>query len=962
MFCYLGNDYKEHVQAELVAPLTAGQEYIVEFDLVTDGGAGISDGMGVWFTDQKVNINTMNGGNRHIGPGSTINASPVWEQPAGVSLPVGCTHVSFTFCATGSESWIVFGNFRTIANTTLTNGGQWFQASFYWLDNVLVSETCGTAAPLDLSASNTSIPCQGSTDLTASGGSGTYDWIPNIGTGSGPITVLPTATMEYSVVSLIQNGCGTYSDTASIVINVAPCGIDIILENDTICSGECVDLIPQITGAQQGTYSVLWDDPPNSITEMINVCPTSNTDYIITVTDQNGATYADTVHIEVLPVSNTVEILSTCENSTVTYPDGTNEVITSNVSHTSNLTSVNGCDSIIVTNVTMNAIILITENIQVCSGSDYTYPDGSLSANIIADENHTSDFMNSVGCDSSIVTNLTVVSAFSITENQDICPGSDYTFPDGTMSTNIQVNEMNVSTIMSSGGCDSIVTTNLTVSQVYNLSETVSVCENSSLTYPDGSTEIITASTSHTSNLISSVGCDSVIVTMVNMTPLFNSSEMILVCENNTVTYPDGTTEVITGNTSYTSNLISVAGCDSIITTNVTMNPSYSFTTLDTICEGADYTFPDGTIMMNTASDVIHVSSFVSINNCDSLLTTELTVLQLPIVYAGADTIVCEQEPVVLLGSGNAISYTWNNGITNGVPFTPVGVETYTVTGISSFGCLNNDDVEVGSVSIPDVNFTADTLYGCSPLEVNFTNLSNVNGVNCQWLFGDGGTGVGCQTVNHIYNEEGVFDVTLTITNDYNCSVSLTIDDYIQTFAPPVAAFSPINLEIDFFDTSVEFTNESTNATSYEWLFGDGAASSEVNPDHMFPEDANTSYTVMLIASDQSFGCADTAYGYINVEDVIIFYVPNAFTPDGDEHNQIFQPVFSSGFDPYDFHLLLLNRWGQVIFESYDAQVGWDGTYDGKIAQDGIYTWKIDFKETMSDRRHVKVGHVNLLR
>jgi len=77
---------------------------------------------------------------------------------------------------------------------------------------------------------------------------------------------------------------------------------------------------------------------------------------------------------------------------------------------------------------------------------------------------------------------------------------------------------------------------------------------------------------------------------------------------------------------------------------------------------------------------------------------------------------------------------------------------------------------------------------------------------------------------------------------------------------------------------------------------------------------------------------------------------------------QTFKPVFTAGYDPYDFHLLLFNRWGQIIFESYNADIGWDGTYNGKTSQDGTYTWAIDFKTNSSDERIAVIGHLNLIR
>lgn len=113
-------------------------------------------------------------------------------------------------------------------------------------------------------------------------------------------------------------------------------------------------------------------------------------------------------------------------------------------------------------------------------------------------------------------------------------------------------------------------------------------------------------------------------------------------------------------------------------------------------------------------------------------------------------------------------------------------------------------------------------------------------------------------------------------------------------------------------------------------------------------------------------GCVDSVSRIIQIKEDLLYYIPNCFTPDDDEFNQFFQPVFTSGFDPYDYNLFIYNRWGELIFESHDTQYGWNGSYGSnsevEIVQDGIYTWKIEFKTSDTDERKVIVGHVNVLR
>ena len=128
----------------------------------------------------------------------------------------------------------------------------------------------------------------------------------------------------------------------------------------------------------------------------------------------------------------------------------------------------------------------------------------------------------------------------------------------------------------------------------------------------------------------------------------------------------------------------------------------------------------------------------------------------------------------------------------------------------------------------------------------------------------------------------------------------------------------------------------------------------------MFPDDAGGYYVTLYAYSE--IGCMDSTSIGIQVNEELIYYVPNSFTPDDDQHNQTFRPVFSSGFDPYDFNMLIFNRWGEIVFETNNDEIGWDGTYGGMPVQDGTYTWRIEFKTLSSDERIVIHGHVNVLR
>jgi gliding motility-associated-like protein len=93
-----------------------------------------------------------------------------------------------------------------------------------------------------------------------------------------------------------------------------------------------------------------------------------------------------------------------------------------------------------------------------------------------------------------------------------------------------------------------------------------------------------------------------------------------------------------------------------------------------------------------------------------------------------------------------------------------------------------------------------------------------------------------------------------------------------------------------------------------------------------------------------------------------LIWIPNTFTPDGNEWNNVWQPVFTSGFDPAEFSLFVMNRWGETVWESRDATVAWDGTYNGKLCQDGVYFYMITYGDPDNDRRSTIQGHITLIR
>jgi gliding motility-associated-like protein len=123
-------------------------------------------------------------------------------------------------------------------------------------------------------------------------------------------------------------------------------------------------------------------------------------------------------------------------------------------------------------------------------------------------------------------------------------------------------------------------------------------------------------------------------------------------------------------------------------------------------------------------------------------------------------------------------------------------------------------------------------------------------------------------------------------------------------------------------------------------------------------------YQATLIAFS-SIGCQDSVSVPINYQEELIYYIPNSFTPDADEHNQTFKPIFTSGFDPFNYEISIYNRWGEMIWKSFDHTQGWDGAYSanqGIPVQEGQYSWVIKFKPRDTDGKVIIHGIVNVLK
>ena len=123
----------------------------------------------------------------------------------------------------------------------------------------------------------------------------------------------------------------------------------------------------------------------------------------------------------------------------------------------------------------------------------------------------------------------------------------------------------------------------------------------------------------------------------------------------------------------------------------------------------------------------------------------------------------------------------------------------------------------------------------------------------------------------------------------------------------------------------------------------------------IYPE-TGTYAAVLVVKSDK--GCLDTMIKTIFVAEDYGIFVPNAFTPNGDGINDIFQP---KGYGITKYELDIFDRWGEKIFQTNQFEHGWDGTIKGISIKNDIYTWRIKLTNVFG-KSHELTGHVTLIK
>jgi gliding motility-associated-like protein len=351
---------------------------------------------------------------------------------------------------------------------------------------------------------------------------------------------------------------------------------------------------------------------------------------------------------------------------------------------------------------------------------------------------------------------------------------------------------------------------------------------------------------------------------------------------------------------------------------------------------------------------------------CEARDTVFVTAKPVPVAHFLPDSQCFRGHSFHFNAQGNlpGTLYEWTFGI-NATPFgsgipapPPVTYNApgdYPVSlGVALDGCV--DTLYIDTVHVypsPEVTLVPMPASGCAPLTVEFVNLTPDTTVSYSWGFSDGTSSHEASPV-HIFYESGLYSVYLQARTDKGCTTDTNAWNAITIHPKPTAGFTIDSLLKSITNPEIHFADVSVGASELFWDLGDGTFSDQQFITHVYPDTGN--YPVTLIVKN-IFECYDTTRSALRIEPYFTFYVPNAFTPNGDGVNDYFQ-----GYGMYvkEYDMTIIDRWGKSIYNTKDYYKPWNGRMDDAVQND-VYEYVINVQD-VNGRPHRYIGHVTLVR
>ena len=275
----------------------------------------------------------------------------------------------------------------------------------------------------------------------------------------------------------------------------------------------------------------------------------------------------------------------------------------------------------------------------------------------------------------------------------------------------------------------------------------------------------------------------------------------------------------------------------------------------------------------------------------------------------------------------------------------------------SNKGCWDTATAIVNINPNPTLAFTVDPVCLLKDSS-DFINNSTINvGIisSFKWKFGNGKVS-SLSSPKHLYKKVGNYDITLSAITDKGCKDTIVKLGEAIVNPLPTAKFDFKKLRSFENEVDIQFIDSSKNAVSWLWNFGAQGISTDQEP-ILYYTDTVTQRSQMIVTN--IYGCKDTSTRYVFIAPDVIYYMANAFTPNGDNINEKFKPVGLAFAKSYKF--IIFNRWGEILFKTDNPQVGWDGKFEGELVTQGLYFYRLEFIGA-DDLRHEEENSIMILR
>lgn len=631
------------------------------------------------------------------------------------------------------------------------------------------------------------------------------------------------------------------------------------------------------------------------------------------------------------PSGQTTSSIVVCPTSTTTY----SVLITDAAANTATDTAVVTVNSSPVATVTSPTTICASSSYTLTAGGGgtYSWSTGATTSSITVTPSSSTNYSvivsNGSGCTDTATTTITVTPMINPTVTpQVICSGDSavitasggntYSWSTGNTTSSITVSPTSTTSytvLVTAGSCTATAVATVTVTT------SITAVVNGNTTICSGNSTTLTASGGTTFSW--STGATSASITI---TPTTSGSYTVIVSSG---TCADTTSINVTVNPLPTA----------VISPNTTICAGNSATL--TASGGTSFSWSNGSMFpsqtVNPGSTTGYTVTITDANGCTDTASTTIFVNTGPTASVNGNTLLCTGDATTLNASGGN-SYSWNTGATSAsINVTPSSTTTYTVIATNTSGCSDTTSITVAVSPPPVANISGnDTI--CAG---NNTVLIASGGGSYSW------NTTPVQTTSSVnVSTAGNYLVVVSIGS---CTDTASFNVVVVS-GPTATAASSIVINIG--DNT---TLTATGGGTYSWAPSTGLSDPNISNPVASPQQT-TDYCVY--ASDAN-GCMDSACVTITVEiNCKPVYVPNAFSPNGDNENDVFY-VYGNCIE--EMMLIIYNRWGEKVYEGIDPAKGWDGIFGGKDENSAVFTYYLTYRLINGEKGNKK-GNISLIR